>query len=103
MVEFADEGHKVIGVISYSLAAVLGIVAANYYESWQPNATAQIVGGVVALAIPIWVMKENSGVMGPVRMWFAVAGLTMLIRGLIGANGIAPQTGLPSQFSVITQ
>ena len=94
------ESHKVVGVLSYAAAAVFGVVAANYVEAYSGasvgNPFMLIVGGAVGLALPIWVIKDNTGMMGPVRLFFGVLGLTLIVRGIIGVNGIYPIAALSS-------
>jgi hypothetical protein len=87
MAEDFAESHKLIGVATYSFAAILGVVAANYYEQALPGMYSEIIGGVIGLLIPCFLIKDNGGYMGPVRMFFGVAGLSLLIRGINSVLG----------------
>ena len=82
-------------------AGVAGFIGAGYLNNWiqtmaQDNTTlavAGIVGGAVALAVPLFVLKSNEGWGGPVRVILAVAGILVAARGVLTLVGIQPMVG----------
>jgi hypothetical protein len=83
-----------------AFAAIVGVIGANYVGGFFPAWYLQLGAGVVLFAVASFVMKGESDWEGPVRLLLGVAGLTLVLRGLIGPGGIVAIT-LPAQISSV--
>jgi hypothetical protein len=97
------KGGSALSAVAYAGAALAGVIAANYSPASIGN-YGNLVLGLVAFVVPIWVITENSGYWGPVRMFFAVGGLTLVLRSILG-NGTATSglisIALPAQVGAV--
>ena len=75
-----------VSALAYAGAAILGIVAANYFGDAGLGLWYTLAGGAAIFLVPIFLLHDNSGYMGPVRMFLAVTGLTLMLRAVTG-NG----------------
>ncbi len=92
------------GVFIYSLAAILGIVAANYVDSAKIGPWAELVLGLAVFAIPVFGIRGNAGWEGPTRLFLGVAGATLVLRALLnpaplGLTGL--NASLPPEVSAV--
>ncbi len=98
---------KVTSVAVYSLAGILGIVGANYATLLPGGGLGPIESillGAVVFAIPVFAIRGNDKWQGPLRMFFGVLGLTLVLRAILGSG-----TGgksllnitLPAQFAAV--
>jgi hypothetical protein len=83
-----SHGGSALSATAYAGAAIVGVIGANYASGELNSALYSLVGGAIIFAVPVFLLHENSGMMGPVRLGFAVAGLTLIARGIVG-NGTA--------------
>lgn len=95
MVDFKAGSGKIIVILEYSVAGILGIIVANYIgTAFALSGLYSGILGAVIFAVPcIW---SQAGV-GPVKLFLGVTGLTMVLRAVLGYANIA----LPSQVSPV--
>ena len=100
-----DEHIKHFGhVAGYSFAALLGVIGANYVDTYttsigQPIAV-NIVGGLILLGVPVFAMKKAEGWMGALRLLLGVAGMALLLRGVLSPSmPYMKGVTLPTQIS----
>jgi hypothetical protein len=83
-----------------SFAAIVGLIGANYVGGYFPAWYLQAGAGVVLFAVAAVGLKGEADWEGPVRLLLGVAGLTLVLRGLVGPGGVVALT-LPAQVSSV--
>jgi hypothetical protein len=78
---------KFLSVAGYGFAGVLGVVGANYISTAvgldNTHPLIEMSAGLIVMAIPTFLVHDNSGIMGATRLLLGVAGMTLLLRGLL--------------------
>ena len=93
MVDFKEgakaSGGSALSALAYAGAAILGVITANYAETYLVQPWYNVIAGLVVFAVPVFALRQNMGMMGPVRMYLAVAGLCLIVNGIIGLLSVS--------------
>jgi len=103
MVDIKDSAGNVASVVGHSFAAIIGVIAANYIAtaSGAGNYT-QLIAGAVLIAIPSFFLRGGGTVEGPVRLAMGVAGLTLVLRSIVGPSGLLMNdTAFPAEVKAV--
>jgi hypothetical protein len=90
--------YKALAINSF--AAIIGAIGANYVGAFAPAWYFQVIAGAVLFGAGAFLMKGAADWEGPVRLLLGVAGLTLVLRGLIGPAGVIPIT-LPAAVNSV--
>jgi hypothetical protein len=94
------------GVFIYSAAAIFGIIAANYVGTVMTGSAVAgpwtlSLAGLALFAIPVFGIRGNAGWEGPTRIFLGVAGLTMLLRGILSIVGLNTAGAMPQEVLAV--
>lgn len=81
--ELAKVGH----MLGYSVAAVIGVIAANYVGDYAAsNLWLELGVGIVLMAVPVMVWHSDAYWATLVKLLLGVAGLVLALRSILGTG-----------------
>ncbi len=98
--------HPFWNVFGHSLGAIVGVIGANYLaDITSLNPWTELIGGAIVFIIPVAFLRGNGSWEGPTRLALGVAGLTLVLRSLLGYGSTAgvfgSVSGMPSEVTSV--
>lgn len=77
-----------IALLGYSLAGMLGVVAANYAAVPLNNMYYELIAGIIIFAAPVYLLKGSGLGESMAKLFMGVLGLSLVARALINMTAL---------------